>query len=82
MNQEEAYKKTDEVLAKFKNGKELFRTSVLFNKTVQMLVRDTDPYEMIEALIKINENTQQSFEQHLMRDHRQLMVPPKNNTDL
>lgn len=61
------YKKTDEVISKFKNGKERFNTSPTFNRVVQMLVRDVDPIDIIDQLITINDDTQRAFSEHLMR---------------
>jgi hypothetical protein len=39
MKAEEFYNKTEECIAKFKNGKERYKTSPTFNMVVQMLVR-------------------------------------------
>ncbi len=66
----EHYKKTDEVVAKFKNGKERYQQSALFNMVVQMLVRDADHLEIIDQLITITDDTQKAFEQYIHRDTR------------
>jgi hypothetical protein len=66
----ERYKKTDEIIAKFKNGKERYQQSALFNKVVQMLVRDADPLEIIDQLITTTEDFQKAFEQYMHRDTR------------
>ncbi len=42
----ERYAKTDEVISKFKNGKELYKNSATFNRVVQMLVRGADPLDV------------------------------------
>ena len=67
MKAHEHYKKTDEILSKFKNGKNRFRESALFNRVVQMLVRDADPIEIIDQLITITDDTQKAFEQYMIR---------------
>ncbi len=67
MTQEEYYKKTDEALAKFKNGKDLYQKSALFNRTVQMLVRGVSEYEIIEQLIQTTEDNNKAMEQLLIR---------------
>lgn len=67
MTSSEIYNKTDEIVSKFKKGKERYKTSALFNRTVQMLVRGADKYEVIEQLITITEDTQKAFEQYIHR---------------
>lgn len=67
MTPEENYKKTDEVISKFRNGQDLFRKSPLFNRAVQMLVRDVDPYELIAHLIQVTEDTQKALENQILR---------------
>jgi len=67
MTPNERYQKTEDILSKFNNGKYLFNTSALFNKTVQMMVNGASEYDVIEALLKVTEETQQAFEQHLIR---------------
>jgi len=70
MNEMDFYKKTEECIAKFKNGKERYRTSATFNRVVQMLVRDVDPYDVIDQLCEITDDTQRAFEQFAFRDTR------------
>ena len=74
MDNLDRFHKTNEVLAKFKNGKTLYQESAQFNHTVQMLVNGSDPYDIIEHLIKTTETTQQAFEQYIHRDLRPIMV--------
>lgn len=74
MNEMDFYKKTEECIAKFKNGKERYRTSVTFNRVVQMLVRDVDPYDVIEQLCEITDDTQRAFEQFAFRDTRPMRM--------
>ena len=70
MEQVDSYRKTDEIVAKFKNGEERYKTSPTFNRVVQMLVRDCDIYEVIDQLITITDDTQKAFEQYVCRDTR------------
>jgi hypothetical protein len=70
MNESERYKKTDEIIAKFKNGKEHYQQSPIFNRVIQMLVRDEDPLVIIDHLIMLTEDTQKAFEQYIHRDIR------------
>lgn len=68
--EQEFYRKTDECIARFKNGKEKYKTSVTFNRVVQMLVRDVDPYEIIEQLCQMSNDQTKAFEQYIHRDTR------------
>lgn len=70
MMQEEYYQKTDECVAKFKNGKARYQQSATFNRVIQMLVRDADPMEIIDQLVTITDDTQKAFEQYMLRDTR------------
>ena len=74
MTESEFYNKTDEVVSKFKNGKELYQKSALFNRSVQMLVRGVTEYELIEHLIYITEDSTKSFEEYIQRDRRPMMI--------
>ncbi len=71
MDRFEHYLKTDEIVAKFKNGEQRYLNSATFNRVVQMLVRDADPLEIIDQLITITEDTQKAFEQYMIRS-----IPP------
>ena len=70
----EFYKKTDECIAKFKNGKERYQQSATFNRVVQMLVRDADPYEIIDQLCQMNDDNQKAFEQYIRRFTRPMVM--------
>jgi len=71
MSEQEFYHKTDECIARFKNGKERYKTSVTFNKVVQMLVRDVDPYEIIDHLCQMSDDQTKAFELYINRN-----IPP------
>lgn len=74
MERNEMYKKTDECLSLFKNGKRLYMESAMFNRVVQMLVRGESPYAVIEQLVVSVEDTNKAFEQYILRDTRPFLV--------
>lgn len=74
MTEQEFYHKTDECVARFKNGKERFKTSATFNQVVQMLVRDVDPYDIIDALCQMSDDQTRAFEQYIYRDTRPMII--------
>lgn len=74
MTEEEFYRKIDECIAKFKNGKERYRNSATFNRIIQMLVRDVDPYDIIDQLCQMNDDNQKAFEQYVYRDTRPMRI--------
>ena len=75
MSDQEFYKKTDECIARFKNGKERYRNSATFNRVVQMLVRDADPYEIIDHLCQMTDDQTNAFLQYIHRDTRPIVMP-------
>jgi hypothetical protein len=58
----EWHRKTDAIISKFKNGKELYRKSAMFNQCVQMLVRDADPLEIIEMICQSSDDIVKALE--------------------
>jgi hypothetical protein len=74
MTEQEFYYKTDECIARFKNGKERYKTSATFNRVVQMLVRDADPYEIIDHLCQMSDDQTKAFEQYIHRDTRPMVM--------
>ena len=74
-NQMDLYQKTCEVLSKFPNNEERYRTSALFHQVVQMLVRQDDPYIVIEQLITSCEDIQRAFAEYINRDTRPICLP-------
>jgi len=67
MTEQEFYRKTDECISRFKNGLERYQTSPVFNMVIQMLVRDVDPYEIIDQLCQGNDDTQKALQQQILR---------------
>ena len=76
MTQEEFYRKTDECIARFKNGKERYKNSATFNRVIQMLVRDVDPYEIIDNLCQMSDDQTKAFKQYIYRDTRPMVISP------
>lgn len=74
MTEQEHYRKTDECIAQFKNGKELYQKSALFNSIVQVLVRGQSPYEVIEMLIQQSEDNHNAMVQYIHRDTRPMVM--------
>lgn len=68
MNSIEFYNKTDECISRFKNGKERYKTSATFNRVIQMLVRNVDPYDIIDQLCQMSDDQMKAFEQYVNRD--------------
>lgn len=81
MIEEEHYRKTSETIAKFKNGEKRYRTSVLFNIAVQMLVRGEDPFEVIDQLITATEDTNKALIQYMYRDTRPIVSMSESKTN-
>ena len=67
MTEQEFYRKTDECIARFKNGKERYKTSATFNRVVQMLVRDADIYEIIDHLCQMSDDQTKAFKSFLFQ---------------
>lgn len=59
---------------RFKNGKERYKTSATFNRVVQMLVRNADPYEIIDHLCQMSDDQTKAFEQYIHRDTRPMVM--------
>jgi len=79
MDQQEIYKRTDEIILKFPNGKERYRKSALFNKIIQVLARGQDEYEVIDILITNNEDLKNAFEQYMLRTAPpSILIPDKS----
>lgn len=74
MTEKEFYAKTDECISRFKNGKERYRNSPTFNKVIQILVRDMDPYDIIDDLCQSIDDQSRAFEQYVIRDTRPTII--------
>jgi hypothetical protein len=70
MTENEAFIKTGEILAKFKNSPEKYQKSALFHTIVQMMVRGVTEIEIIEYLIQVTEDTTMAFQNYANRDTR------------
>lgn len=62
------YQKTDDVLAKFKHAKELYRSSAVFHSIVQQLVRGVSEYDIMEMLIIMMEDNNKALQSYVVRE--------------
>lgn len=65
MTQEE-YKRASDILAEFPNSEERYKRSALFHKVVQMLVRENNPYKVIDSLVTSMDDLQKAFEHYMI----------------
>ena len=72
----ELHRKTNEVLSKFKNGKELYYKSAMFNQIVQCLVRGEDAYVLLEQTCLMHDSCVDALRHHIMVDAMQPKVMP------
>lgn len=71
MDYKERHQKTNEILDQFgERGKEFFKTSAMFNKCVQMMVRGVSKEDIILDIIQAQEDTQNAFNEYINRDYR------------
>lgn len=73
MSPRNLYDKTDELVLRFKNGRERYRTSPTFNVMIQMLARGESEYDVIDTLCQRLDDQIKAFEQYALRDTR----PPR-----
>ena len=52
----------DELLARFKNGKERYANDPVFRSTIDFLIKGGDPIDMIDLLFDLNTNHQKKIE--------------------
>lgn len=58
----------DDIISKFSNGEERYNTDPLFNKVVMMLYHGHDPLDMIDSLIKTNNEITEAFQNYLLKN--------------
>ncbi len=75
MSNTERYQKITEILAKFKNGEELYKRNAMFNQAIQMMVEGLTEFEVLEQVVLANERTQRAFEDYINRDTRPIIYP-------
>jgi hypothetical protein len=73
MNEHEYHKKLDEIISKFPNGIERYKTSATFNRVCQMLARGATEFEVIDQLVTITDDTQNAFSNYITRDTRPML---------
>ena len=74
MTDQDFYKKTDEYIAKFQNGKERYHKSPTFNRVIQMFVRGVDVYDVVDQLCHIIDDQSNAFAQYVLRDTRPMFI--------
>jgi hypothetical protein len=62
---QEDYMNRQSLLNRFKNGKELYNTSPLFNTIINTILQGNSLYEIIEDLCEMNFNTNEKLLQDL-----------------
>ena len=63
----EFYSRLDEIVSRFPNGIDRFRTSPTFNRVVTMLARGASEYNVIEQLCVISEDSQKALGEYMLR---------------
>jgi hypothetical protein len=58
----------DEIIEKFPNGKERFKTDALFNKVVMTIAYNGDLYKIIDSLIISNNEITESFTNYILKN--------------
>jgi ADP-ribosylglycohydrolase len=66
-DQYERIKKKKEIINRFKNGEELYKTSPLFNASIQMMSEGVSIYDVFESAIIEMERCHKSFSDHLLQ---------------
>ena len=74
MNPSERNDQFKNIISRFKNGEQKLRTSAIFNRVIQMLVRGCSEDEIIEHLCSMVDDIQKSFQQHLMENFQPLTI--------
>lgn len=74
MNDLEFSWKMKEVLSHFSNADERMKLSALFNYVVNSLLRNDDPYLIIDQLIEMIEKNQKEFEERITNSGRHYLI--------
>lgn len=74
MNFCERHNKITELIGKFKNGEELYRTNATFNVAINALVEGADVYDVLEQVIVSKEQLTKTFTDYISRDTRPAYV--------
>lgn len=70
----EFHEKTKEIISRFKDGERLFNDSALFNRVVQLLVRDVDIYHLLEQVIQNHEETMTAYTDCLLNSNQTIIL--------
>lgn len=74
-----AYQKAREVMNRFSSSQERMRSSPLFHTIIQTLIRNDNPYQVIEQLINATEDAQKALSMHLLRNPPQYIITTQEN---
>lgn len=73
---EREYNKRNELLSKFMDGGRRYNNEQLFRNIIECLVRDADPFEIIEKLIDINKDLQDRIKEYLLYHAYPTLIKP------
>lgn len=66
--------KTKEILQKFTDGESKYKESALFHRVIEMLVRNQDPFDIIEKLLDMNADLLAKYLDYVQRDTRPMII--------
>lgn len=81
MKDQEFHVKLNELLSRFPNAEERMKVSALFNYVINSLVRNDDPYLIIDQLITKMEENQKAFEESITNKGRQYIITTQEMLD-
>lgn len=79
-SKEEIHAKTQELISRFKNGKERFHESAILHQVICSLARDADYIDIIDQLITGQEKLSSEYEKYVKGDSRPLFIPADQQT--
>lgn len=57
----------NDIISKFENGTERYYTDPIFNKVIMMLYNGQDPLDIIDTLIKSNNEITEAFQDYMLK---------------
>jgi hypothetical protein len=57
----------NDIISKFENGTERYYTDPIFNKVIMMLYHGQDPLDIIDTLIKSNNEITEAFHDYMLK---------------
>jgi len=76
--EQKIYTDVDRCINLFKNGEERYKKSPTFNNVIQMLIRNENPFEVIDFLCLMLDDQSKAFEQYIIRDTRPMITKFNN----